>query len=328
MAAGVSVALCTFQSEAYLEAQLASILAQSVLPSEVVIGDDGSTDASLEIVRGFAARAPFEVRVLPRSDSRGVVHNFQRTLEATAHETILLSDHDDVWFPHRVAASLEALKSGFEAIHADAAIIDRHGSETGDRLLALLRADEATRKDLTGGRCFDLYLRRNFATGATMAVRRHLVDIALPIPAGWVHDEWLAMVAASRDTLALVDEPLIQYRLHGANAIGASRPTLRRRVQRTFTSGQNRNRTLSIRAASLEARAPSLGLPANSESHRLTLIRNKATFERLRAELPSSRMRRVSPVAKLATGSDYSHFASQGWLDILRDLCQAAEPHQ
>ena len=53
----VSVALCTRNGEAYLAAQLASVLAQTVAVGEVVLSDDASTDDTVELARAAVAAA-------------------------------------------------------------------------------------------------------------------------------------------------------------------------------------------------------------------------------------------------------------------------------
>ena len=58
----LSVALCTYNGARFLPAQLESLAAQSRLPDELVIRDDGSSDQTLAILGEFAARAPFATR--------------------------------------------------------------------------------------------------------------------------------------------------------------------------------------------------------------------------------------------------------------------------
>src|SRR5262249_10368091 len=55
----ISVAMCTFNGERFLQAQLESIATQSVLPDELIVCDDGSSDNSREIIEQFASRATF-----------------------------------------------------------------------------------------------------------------------------------------------------------------------------------------------------------------------------------------------------------------------------
>lgn len=59
----VSIALCTYNGEHYLQRQLETLAGQSVLPDEVVICDDASSDHSVKIAQSFARTAPFAVHI-------------------------------------------------------------------------------------------------------------------------------------------------------------------------------------------------------------------------------------------------------------------------
>ena len=69
----VSIALCTYNGERFLDAQLASLVEQSHRPDEVVICDDDSSDATLGIIQTFADTAPFKVRLFRNSQNLGYV---------------------------------------------------------------------------------------------------------------------------------------------------------------------------------------------------------------------------------------------------------------
>jgi len=65
-------------------------------------------------------------------------------------------------------------------------------------------------------------LTQNFVTGCTVLVNRRLLDIALPIPEeALMHDWWLALCAAVFGHIGFVDKPLVKYRQHGNNEVGA-----------------------------------------------------------------------------------------------------------
>ncbi len=84
-------------------------------------------------------------------------------------------------------------------VHSDARLIDGAGAPLGLTLLDALEATAAEREGLTRGDAFAVLLRRNLVTGATVVLRRDLLTSALPIGADWIHDEWLAMIAAALD---------------------------------------------------------------------------------------------------------------------------------
>ena len=61
MSVKISIALAAYNGDAFLKQQLESFLSQSLLPNEIVITDDGSSDDTLKIIREFRSKAPFPV---------------------------------------------------------------------------------------------------------------------------------------------------------------------------------------------------------------------------------------------------------------------------
>jgi glycosyltransferase involved in cell wall biosynthesis len=317
----VSVALCTYNGEGFVGEQLRSILAQSVPVTEVVVGDDGSSDATLDIVASVGAASDVPVRIAFTDRVGGIRANMERTLLACSGAVIAMADQDDVWRPDKVARLLAAFASRptILMLHSDARIVDARGTPTGDTLLERLGASPHERAGLTAGAAWPILLRRNLVTGATAAVRRELLDFALPLAPSWVHDEWLAIVAASRGGLALLDEPLIDYRVHGGNQIGAQERGLSYRVRRMLGSRGDRLESLARRGDELTTRLEELG----ADPAVMADARAKRDFDRERAAIPASRWRRMAAVRRAAQGGRYATLASQGRLDIARDLLAA-----
>jgi rhamnosyltransferase len=105
----LSVVLATYNGERHLAQQLESIRDQTRRPDELVVGDDGSVDRTLEIAMRFKETAPFPV-TLVRRDRVGVAPNFLLSLEASQGEFVAFADQDDVWLPEKLERSLEALQ--------------------------------------------------------------------------------------------------------------------------------------------------------------------------------------------------------------------------
>src|SRR5690606_11439980 len=111
---------------------------------------------------------------------------------------------------------------------------------------------------LRDGDAFPVLVRRNLATGTTMTISSHLLPLVVPFPADWVHDEWLAIVGAAAGRLRLIERPLVDYRQHGGNQIGAHRPGLRQKLGRLTESRGARNARLLRRAEQLVERLDAL----------------------------------------------------------------------
>jgi hypothetical protein len=326
-----AVALGTYNGERFLLTQLTSILAGDRLPTEVVIADDGSTDATLQVVADWLPRAEargIRVQVLA-GENVGVTANFARAIAATSSDVVVLSDQDDVWHPPRLAAALAAFEADPALLlhHSDARLVDENGDDRGMTLFRGLSVSEAELEGINTGSAFDVYLRRNVATGATVAFRRTVFDVASPLPAEWVHDEWLAIIAAAVGHVEVTARALIDYRQHGNNVIGVQEPTLAYKMQRMLSTSPQRNVLLAQRARILADRLA--GMPSDVVSAAVRdAAEDKAQFEQIRSRLPAARIARLPTVVRAARGSRYARFASQGTLDIVRDLLQSgtAEP--
>ncbi|MGH1547841.1 glycosyltransferase family 2 protein [Leifsonia poae] len=328
-APAISVALCTYNGARFIRRQLAGILAQTLPPAQLVVSDDASADDTVSIVEQElaahrASGAPTPELVLLRNETAlGVTANFEQALRACTGELIALSDQDDEWEPDKLErmAAYFAQRPGLGFLHTDATLIDDDGLPAGGTLFGVLEVTDEERAAVHSGHAFDVFVRRNLATGATAMVTADLLRSALPFPAEWVHDEWLAVQAAARGRLELSERPLTRYRRHDENQIGAGDPTLRHKIGRVLGRRGDRNRMLAVRSRILSER---LAGAADVSWENRTLAEEKALFEAERAALPISRPARVSRVIRLARGGRYGRFASRGRLDVLRDLLQPA----
>ena len=111
----VSVAMTTFNGGLYLQEQLDSIRRQSLLPEELIVCDDGSSDETLDIVRRFATEAPFKVIVDAHGERLGYNRNFVRAIGHCTGEIVALCDQDDVWESGKLAATV--------AVFADKSVV-------------------------------------------------------------------------------------------------------------------------------------------------------------------------------------------------------------
>ncbi|MES1255851.1 MAG: glycosyltransferase family 2 protein [Acidobacteriota bacterium] len=319
----VSVAMATYNGAKYLRAQLESILGQTHPVAELVISDDGSTDGTLDVacsVLSESTASALAVTIIDGRPAGGVTANFERAISRTTHPVVVLSDQDDIWEPDRVAVTLEGLdrRSGTLLVHGDARLIDDNGRDLG-RLFDTLGLSRAERDRIRSGCAFDLLMRRNVVTGATVGFRRELFDRARPFPSSWVHDEWLAMVAAAADGVDLIDRPLINYRQHDSNEIGAGRVGWADRLERLTSQGRARNRRLLDRAKALSQWVEQD--PDRVTLERRQAVRQKVEHERVRERLPRRRLPRLPVVVAEARTGRYARFG-RGVADVVRDLVQ------
>jgi glycosyltransferase involved in cell wall biosynthesis len=323
----VSVALGTHNGARFVAHQVASMLEQSRPIDELVISDDASRDGTVDIVRTLVATAAVPPRLVEvrNPEPLGVTANFAQAIAACTGDLIALSDQDDRWHPTRIERSIVPFADdpALLLVHSDATLVDAEGQPLGGTLFEALGVSSRERELYAQGRAVEALLRRNLATGATMMFRRALLERASPIPSGWVHDEWLAIVAAATGRVVMIDEPLIDYRQHGSNQIGAARLTFAQKVGRMLEPRSDRNARLEANFGLLAERLSSDPLAAVTDERVQQFAREKAVHERARLAYPVSRWRRPGPVLREWRAGRY-RWSARGVLDVVRDLAQPA----
>ena len=202
----ISVAMATCQGELWIEAQVASILEQLGPRDELVVADASSIDRTLDIVRELGGDRARIIEGLPRGN---VPATFEAALRACVGDTIFLSDQDDVWLPGKVQLCLAALSGPAPLVLHDARVVDADG-----RILS-----ESFLRDRRHRSGFWPNLWRPGYLGCALALRRELLEVALPFPQRLpMHDWWLGLLAERRGGVAVVRDPLLLHRRHGANA--------------------------------------------------------------------------------------------------------------
>lgn len=316
----ISIVLCTWNGERYLGPQLDSLLAQTRRPDEIVVNDDVSADGTWALLEAFAARAGamgIAVKLQRNPVNLGYVRNFADGLQRATGDLLFLCDQDDVWHPRKLER-MEAeflRRPGLGLLHTDARLVDADG---GDLDCSLFEALEMTADEIEAehaGRAFEVQMRRNTVTGATAALRRDLLPGVLPVPDGWVHDEWLAMALSTRAQVDCLEWASIDYRQHGGNQIGIRRRTA---AEKLFNPHVDKRGFMDLIASRLEhvlLTEPGLGLqPAQLEE-----LAGKARHARFRADLPRAAATRVPAVLREARSGRYRRYSS-GLRSVVSDL--------
>lgn len=204
----ISVCMATYNGERFIREQLESIFSQLNPDDEVIVSDDGSTDATLEIVERFSDS---RIRVLTGGKRLGPIYNSERALASARGEYIFLSDQDDVWLADKVSECLRGLRDADLVLH-DAYFYEQllDGSWARGKTIFELRPPRHG--------ALQNWFRNGF-TGCCMAFRRSLLSRALPFPEKLpMHDQWLGLVAEKTGTVRFIRKPLADYRRHSANA--------------------------------------------------------------------------------------------------------------
>ncbi len=315
----VSVALGTYRSGKFLRAQLLSILNQTLPVLEVLISDDGSGDGTLELVEAVARDHPLgdRVRVVAHHRAGGVARNFARAIAECRGDVIALSDHDDVWLPHKIETLVRAI-TGLGLVFSDAWIIDADGHRTGGTLFGAYDIGEDELASIERGDALAVLDARNVVTGATVLVNGDLARRAMPVGTSWVHDEWLAYLAAATQGVGVVREPLIEYRVHGSNEIGVPQRTPVGEFVHGLRAGSARYKMHRDRTLALLRRLRELdATPAAIDS-----VYSRLAFDNARLRYPALPWRRRGHINDRARLGDYERFVlssrSERWRDLLQ----------
>ncbi len=315
--------LCTYNGERYLQQQLDSLLTQSRLPGKIVAVDDGSTDRSWEILQAFAEQASgrgITIDVRRNPNNIGYVRNFEMALQRAGTDIIFVCDQDDVWFPDKLAVIHQrfAADPDLLMLHSDARLVDAHLGDLGCSLFDALELGPDELQRVHDGCGFDVLLRRCIVTGATMAFRSELLVSAVPFGDGWIHDEWLAIVASAIGKIDTLERQMIDYRQHDANQRGMSRRTLDVKVREIALSRLELLRNDARRMESLQQRLSLL--PVAVEKNLPACVQDRLEHTRFRMHVTdSARIKRISPIIEEAASGRYRRYGA-GIRSVLRDL--------
>lgn len=223
----LSVAIGTYNGAAYLPAQLASIAGQTRGPDEIVICDDCSTDATRAQIEAFARTTPIPVQLLINEQNLGSTKTFERAIGQCSGDIIALCDQDDVWRRDKLQLIEESFVKAPAAglVFSDAEIVDADLHPLGRGMWAQLGLSQRKLRLFETGRALDLLIPGWTVTGAMMAFRSKFRDLILPIPDDlpMIHDGWIALAIGAVADVVLIKEPLVKYRQHSRQQIGAPR---------------------------------------------------------------------------------------------------------
>lgn len=252
----VAILLATYNGAPNLAEQLDSFAAQTHPPALVLVSDDGSEDATRTILDSFAARHPALPVTVLEGPRAGAAANFLSLLaRCPPHiDMACFADQDDVWLADKTARAVSHL--------ARPHLARTHMADTAPRLYCA-RTFECD-ADLDNRRLsrlprkppgFRNALVQNIAAGNTIMLNRAALDIARTAAAVTgevaVHDWWVYQLMTGAGAEVIFDpEPVLLYRQHAGNLIGANRGGLAslRRLAHLFTGTFSRWNDINIAA--------------------------------------------------------------------------------
>lgn len=105
----IAVVIATYNGEKFVREQLDSVLAQTLLPSEIIIQDDNSKDGTWVILQEYQNRYPNLIRLYKNEESLGAHANFRKAFKYVTADYIAPCDQDDIWMPEKLEHLYDAL---------------------------------------------------------------------------------------------------------------------------------------------------------------------------------------------------------------------------
>jgi glycosyltransferase involved in cell wall biosynthesis len=307
--------MATFNGARHLDEQLSDLAEQSVLPAELVVCDDGSTDGTLQILERFAADAPFPVHIRRNGKQLGYRANFIKCAGLCRSDLIAFCDQDDRWLPNKLATMRKVFDDPeiLLAFHPVQVFDDKNPN------LGRLTPSEWAIGDtpaLSGSPWV-------FSLGFTQMFRRWLCDF----DRWWelshdqntaddrlAHDQWYFFLAATLGTITQMEMVLARYRQHHENVFGwgGPRPSksklVRLRVGWARSGLARRARSALNRAEILELATETLKAPYKERAlNGAIAYRQLGTRCALRAKIHGAKhlSERLRSFARLITNGGY-----------------------
>jgi glycosyltransferase involved in cell wall biosynthesis len=222
----VSVVVNNHNYDRFLADAIDSALAQTYVPVEVIVVDDGSTDNSREVI------ASYEGRITPvLKENGGQASAFNAGFRASKGEVVIFLDSDDVLFPEAVERAVALFQPGVVKVHWPLLKVDAQRRPLGSLQPPRILEDGDMR---------DLIIREGPGSGSSTptsgnAWARSFLERVLPAP----EEKWRISADGYLVTLAWVSgevraicEPQGLYRVHGDNHF-ASKPWQEREALRS-----------------------------------------------------------------------------------------------
>lgn len=321
----ISIAMCTYNGAEFLPGQLESILAQSRLPDEIVICDDCSTDHTVALLNQCASASSVPIKIHINQNNLGSVKNFEQAISMCTGDVIALSDQDDVWHNDKLQKIDDAFLKNPTAglIFSDAEIVDENLNPLNRRMWNEVGFDAHKRKLVSTGRALEVLINGWTVTGATMAFRSNFTKLSLPIPTeiAMIHDGWIALTIAAVAQVVMIDEPLIKYRQHERQQIGAPTRTLASTNRAGIEAALRRRNHADDLHKILTTLAERLSASAHLYDTRtaLSFVSDYSFHLNARANLPQRRLNRVPSILRELLSLRYHEYAN-GFKSAAKDL--------
>jgi glycosyltransferase involved in cell wall biosynthesis len=207
----VSVCLASYNGEKFIREQMESILAELSPFDEVIVCDDGSTDATCSIIKSF--NDP-RIKLITSDNNIGHVKTFEKVLSLSQGQFIFLSDQDDIWVTGKVQRVLDAFQQN------DNITLVSHNLKPMDAFGNFQNIEFPQYSE--GKQISCIFLIRQLIKaqlfGCACCLSRRRLKGLFPFPASvYAHDHWIAVWAAINGRIFFLHDALVKYRQHDTN---------------------------------------------------------------------------------------------------------------
>ncbi len=216
----ISVVIATYNGEKYIEAQLRSVLSQTLSADEVLIFDDGSTDNTVDTVNRFIASNDCHGwQLIQNKENKGYCRNFLEGVLSTKGDMIFLCDQDDVWHPEKLELMAMAMKEDqdLKALCCACELIDQDGNtlHQANNIGVLFSKNDGSITAFEP----EQFVGRSFIRGCSVGFKRELLALLAPLELNGLlsHDWLITFTAALTGKCAVLNRVLMSYRCHGEN---------------------------------------------------------------------------------------------------------------
>jgi glycosyltransferase involved in cell wall biosynthesis len=222
----ISILLASYNGEKYIKEQIESLLAQTMQDFKLFINDDRSTDGTFAIISKYAEMYPEKITASQNEgNSGGAKHNFMKMMIKHKDDYIMLCDQDDVWLPEKIEKSLKKIRE-MEALYGKGTPLMSYAdlAVTDENLNVIAPSYQKMSNKCFSKNAVRNLLTMNVAAGCTQIYNRALADLFSAEPVFMeAHDWWAALTVSVFGKADTVPEPVILYRQHGNNDIGAKK---------------------------------------------------------------------------------------------------------
>lgn len=219
----IDVLLATYNGEKYVSEQIDSILNQTYDNINLFISDDGSSDATREILAQYEQKDK-RVHVFRQPQNLGYIKNFEFLLQQVESEIYMLADQDDVWLPEKIEKSYELLQEeAADLVFGDLLVVNEHLETIYPSFVKYMKLERKIKKYIHTNRLNYLY---NCVTGCTVMAKKKFIPLMMPFPKNKkyvIHDYWIGIIMSLQGKVAYLPTPYMKYRQHGNNQVGTDK---------------------------------------------------------------------------------------------------------